>query len=84
MGEGMIDTDRIRIEASRAELRYGPFHSTHEAYGVLAEEVAELFAAICANDLGAVEREAVQVSAVAARLAEQCGQAGDFAERSAK
>jgi NTP pyrophosphatase (non-canonical NTP hydrolase) len=62
--------DEIRDEMQRAEDRYGPFSSTHEGYGVLAEEVAELFDAIRLNDLGAVRQEAKQVAAVAARIAD--------------
>jgi hypothetical protein len=64
--------DDIREEADAAERRYGPFASTHEAFGVLAEEQMELLAAIHANDLEAIRREAVQCAAVALRLAELC------------
>lgn len=67
-------TDEVRREADRAERKYGPFASTHEALGVLLEEWDELRAALHANDLGAIYREAVQVSAVALRLAEQCAE----------
>lgn len=62
----------IKDEAFRAQERYGYFASTHEALGVLAEEWDELRDAIRANDLAAIEREAIQVAAVAARLAEHC------------
>lgn len=74
-----------RAEAEVATARYGPFRSTHEGYGVLAEETAELLDAIRANDLDAIRAEAIQVAAVALRLAEQCrdGQA-EFVERSTK
>lgn len=61
----------IRIEADAALNRYGPFTSSHEAYGVLAEEVAELLDAIRSNKRFSVQREAIQVAAVAMRLAEQ-------------
>lgn len=64
-----------------ADSRFGPFTSSHEAYGVLAEEVAELLDAIRANDRVAVELEACQVSAVALRLA-QCCALEAFRERS--
>lgn len=63
---------RIEEEARRSYRRYGDYTSTHEAYGVLAEEVAELLDAICTNDLASIAREAIQVSAVAGRLAAQC------------
>ena len=71
---GECYSDRHRNPLSRemleAESRYGPFTSTHEGYGVLAEEVAELLDAIRANDAGAVDREALQVAAVALRIRE--------------
>ena len=60
----------VKAEALRAQNRYGVFRSTHEALGVLMEEVAELMEAIRRNDLDAVASEATQVSAVAARLAD--------------
>lgn len=59
----------IGREAARAHMRYGDFTSAHEAYGVLAEEVGELLEAIRSNNPEAVYREALQVSAVAYRLA---------------
>jgi NTP pyrophosphatase (non-canonical NTP hydrolase) len=64
--------DAVLGEAKRARDRYGDFTSTHEAYGVLAEEVSELLDAIRANELDSVEKEAIQVAAVAMRLARQC------------
>lgn len=76
---GLIDS--ILIEAAAADRKFGPFTSTHEAYGVLAEEVLELLEAIRANDRDAVAREAIQVSAVAMRLAECC-ERRPFMERS--
>lgn len=48
--------------------KYGPFHSTHEAYGVLKEEVDELWDACKANNLPAMQMEAIQVAAMAMRL----------------
>lgn len=73
----------VAHEAEEAAAIYGPFKSTHEALGVLTEEFHELIAAIRSNDLAAVSREAIQVSAVAARLSDQCaGATPDFAKRS--
>ena len=60
--------DEIRAEAESADRKYGPFTSTHEGYGVLAEEVAELLDAIRSNKRYSIEREAIQVAAVAARI----------------
>ena len=61
---------QLSDEAESAQERYGPFASTHEGLGVLTEEYQELIEAIRSNDLKAVEREAIQVAAVAARIAE--------------
>ena len=71
-------------EANRAECKYAGYTSTHEAYGVLAEQVAELLEAIRSNKLESVRCEAIQGSAVAARLASQCRDDGDFAARSVR
>lgn len=72
-----------RSEVEAAAARYGAMQSTHEGYGVLAEELAELLDAIRANALAAVRHEAIQVAAVALRLAAACGAAA-FQGRSAK
>jgi hypothetical protein len=75
-------------EADAAANIYGPFTSTHEAYGVLAEEVAELLLAIQSNDRHLIARESRQVSAVALRLYIQASELidddiyADFAKRS--
>lgn len=79
--------ESIRLEATVADEKYGPYTSTHEAYGVLAEEMAELLDAIRANDLREVRTEARQVAAVAYRLAVCCeesvaGTSQVFRERS--
>jgi len=83
----MIDEsliNQIVDEAKSADVRYGEFASTHEAFGVLAEEMAELLDAIRANALMDVGREAVQVSAVAFRLASHCVTGSHFHQRSTK
>ncbi len=55
-------------ELQRSTDKYGPFKSTHEAYGVLREEVDELWDACKANKLFEMEAEAIQVAAMALRL----------------
>lgn len=65
-------------EAVKAQGVYGDFASMHEAYGVLAEEVAELFDAVRMRQsdtrrASAIEAEAIQLAAVALRIAEQAG-----------
>lgn len=61
---------RTAEEIERADAKYGPFASAHEGYGVLCEEVAELLDAIRSNQKTAIQTEAIQVAAVALRLAE--------------
>ena len=63
-------------EASKCQSSYGDFASMHEAYGVLAEEVSELFDAIRMKQRlptrpQLIELEAIQIAAVALRIAEQ-------------
>jgi DNA-binding FadR family transcriptional regulator len=70
-------------EASRASQRYGDFASSHEALGVLVEEHQELLEAIRANDIDRIRTEAIQVSAVALRIAHAC-EYGAFRARSVK
>jgi NTP pyrophosphatase (non-canonical NTP hydrolase) len=75
--------ETVASEMVSAQRRYSDLHSTHEAWGVLAEEWDELREAIHANDRERITREAIQVAAVAARLADQLRR-GDaaFVERS--
>lgn len=69
-------------EAGCAQSKYGDFASAHEALGVLIEEVDELKTAIHANKLGSVYLEAIQVAAVALRLAWHCEWSDAFKRRS--
>ena len=65
--------DVVCDEAARAQGKYGDFASMHEAYGVLAEEVSELFDEIRrkAREPKEIRAEAIQVAAVALRIADQ-------------
>lgn len=69
------DYERIatqaRIEAGLAYIKHGDLHSLHEGYGVLMEEVEELFDEIKNknHDPGDVFKESLQVAAVAIRIA---------------
>ena len=74
----------IIAKAEAAVDRYGPFASTHEALGVACEEWDELRAAIHANDLESVHKEAIDLAAVLYRLALSCAAGGDFSKRSTK
>jgi NTP pyrophosphatase (non-canonical NTP hydrolase) len=67
---------KVIDEAESAQESFGDFASMHEAYGVLAEEVAELFEAVRLRQghperLDRIAHEAMQVAAVAARMGEQ-------------
>lgn len=78
-------SDAILAEAYRAERTYGEIRSTHEGLGVLVEEFDELKNAIHVNDRGQVYAEAIQVAAVALRLAHACADSltgSDFSTRS--
>lgn len=69
-------SEHVLAESLRAQEKYDDFASMHEAYGVLAEEVAELFTEVCtkARDRTRqlrIREEAIQIAAVALRIAEQ-------------
>lgn len=61
--------DTINREIDYANTHYITFTSTAEGYGVLTEEYHELREAIHANDTDAIVKEALQVAAVATRIA---------------
>lgn len=62
----------VSDEVERAQSIYGAFASGHEAYAVLLEEVDELKAEVWKSpkkrDYAAMEKEAMQVAAMAVRL----------------
>ena len=67
-------TDDVKDEIDLGEGHYGPFHSLHEGLAVLREEYKELEEAIFwgvreTGDTKCVRKEAIQVAAVAARIA---------------
>ena len=74
--------DQLANEMRAAKARYGAFTSTHEALGVLIEEVEELKDAVRENSIESVRHEAIQVAAVAYRLALE--EDPDFLARSVK
>ena len=39
----MKTIEKVSLEIQTAKEKYGPFHSTHGVYGVLAEEIQEFF-----------------------------------------
>lgn len=64
--------DAIGNEVERTTAAWPPMNSAHEAYAVLLEEVDELKAHVWMNqkrrDLGAMQKEAIQVAAMAVRF----------------
>lgn len=52
-------------EYQSARLKFDPFHSGHEGYAVLKEEVDEMWDAIKENRLDDAKAKAVQVAAMA-------------------
>ena len=71
--------DEVLDEAQCAQSKYGDFASMHEAYGVLAEEFTELFEAVRMRQTDQsralhIRKEAIQVAAVALRIAIQADQ----------
>ncbi len=65
--------DDARTEVTAAMKNWPAFNSAHEGYGVLAEEVDELWTHIKTNqkrrDIQAMRKEAIQVAAMALRFA---------------
>ncbi|MFA5317168.1 MAG: hypothetical protein WC369_07100 [Dehalococcoidales bacterium] len=64
----------IKNEYESASLKYPAFHSTHEGYAVLKEEVDELWDGVKDNEgiMGneALRKEAIQIAAMALRFIE--------------
>jgi NTP pyrophosphatase (non-canonical NTP hydrolase) len=67
--EAMLD---IEIEALKATEKYPPFHTAHEGFAVLLEEVNELWDEVKVKqgkrDKAKLRKEAVQVAAMALRF----------------
>lgn len=77
-GIGDTDFDRlVRAELAKARATFPPLHSAHEAYGVLAEELAEFFDLVRLRDKdvakAAMLPELVQIAAMARMTAEDLG-----------
>jgi len=65
--------ERVRTELQKATHTYGKFHSLHEAYAVILEEVDELWQEVRDNhkyrDYANVRNELVQIAAMCVRTA---------------
>ena len=60
--------EEVLAELERATGLFGEIRSAHEGYGVLLEEVDELWDAIKKNDFVNGREEAIQVAAMAIRI----------------
>ena len=64
--------NQVRLEYKSASGKYPRFHSTHEGYAVIAEELDELWDLVKANkDIngnGEFKKECVQIAAMAVRF----------------
>lgn len=58
----------VRAELVRAMGKFPPFHSMHEGWAVIHEELDEMWDEIKANRKGRAREEAVQVAAMAVRF----------------
>jgi len=67
---------RAAAEGLMGLKNWGPMNSAHEAYAVMLEEVDELWDHVKTKqklrDLEAMEKEAVQIAAMALRFANEC------------
>lgn len=81
----MIAPDELASRVKAADLRYGPFASTHEMLGVAYEEWTELCDEVRANRVFAVREECLDLAAVLLRFVHQmdCGNKS-MMERSVK
>jgi NTP pyrophosphatase (non-canonical NTP hydrolase) len=75
-------TNRLWALVEAADTRYGDYASTHEALGVACEEWDELRTAVHANDLAAVQKEALDLAAVLIRLVDQLDRSESLRRRS--
>jgi len=58
----------VKAELNSATEKFGPFNSTHEAYGVMKEEFDEFWDAIKKNDITEAKEESIQIAAMAIRF----------------
>lgn len=58
----------VKEELEQATSRYGRFNSPHEGYGVILEELDEMWDEIKFDNVPKARQEAVQVAAMAIRF----------------
>lgn len=66
--------NEIEAEYNKAISKYPKFHSTHEGYAVIKEEVDELWDLVkadkCINGHAAMKKECIQIASMAVRFVE--------------
>lgn len=77
-------TDAIESRINDADMRYGPFASSHEALGVIMEEFDELREAIRSNDPVRIHDECLDMAAPLIRLADAIRNSESLRKRSVK
>jgi len=74
--QDMIVLVANELHRARVELGFGPMHSAHEGFAIMAEEFDELKAHVwmkqSKRDLVAMREEAIQVAAMALAFAAEC------------
>jgi archaellum component FlaC len=58
----------VRREVESASSKFPPFHSTHEGYAVILEELDEMWEEIRVGNIALAKSEAIQVAAMAVRF----------------
>lgn len=70
--------DEIKEEVAIAIKKYPSFHSLHEGYAVLLEEVDELWEQVKRKqgnrNYYSVKKECIQIAAMAIRIIRDCGE----------
>ena len=64
--------EEVRREYQRARGKFLAFHSRHEGYAVIREELDELWEAVKKDDASGCRREAIQVGAMALAFVLEC------------
>ena len=57
----------VASELDRATKKFGTFHSTHEGFAIIKEELDEMWDEIKKNNITRSREEAIQVAAMALR-----------------
>lgn len=59
--------EKVNAELDRAQIKFPAYHSSHEGYAVIYEELDEMWDDVKTNQHQAAVKEAIQVAATAIR-----------------